>query len=87
MLDSIQLFKKHIFYVNLRDIEECSYNINQIKQICMNRRNIEKENPQILIISLGNGVIGDFCIILYTFMHFQMFSTPHANVVILEKDI
>ena len=32
--------------------------INQIKQICINRRNIEREYPQILIISLRNGVMG-----------------------------
>ena len=42
--------------------------INQIKQICINRRNTEREYPQILIISLRNGVMGDFCIILCTFM-------------------
>ena len=42
--------------------------INQIKQICINRRNIEQEYPQISIISLRNGVMGDLCIILCTFM-------------------
>lgn len=72
----------------MRDLEKCLYyGINQIKQICINDIKIEIEYPHILIISLRNGIMGDFYIIFYTFMYVQIFSAPHVDVVILKKDI
>ena len=53
----------------------------------MNGKNIEREYPQTVIISLRSGIMGDFCILLGTFMYVQIFSTPYADAVIFKKDV